>query len=250
MATFEPNAMAVREVDSLVSKLLTDIKVPYSSLGKRVLNQFADLKKVLAADYCNAPGMPPTDLLKELALLVERDIKTQKSTWHNWENPALYASLSRGAVGPRELEVRAEPYREGAGLSLRGFFCRTEVDSKRKFVIFLNTAHHPGAVAATFGHELGHYIYGSLVGETHEMTAFMEGTFASHLLEQEELFGDSLVALSAYNRELIQQIGPIDNIIPGSAEELFSRIKKVYALIGPRYKLDLERSPIGAAWRV
>jgi len=51
--------------------------------------------------------------------------------------------------GPRELEVRAERYTKGAGLALRGFFCRANLGTASKFVIFVNTAHHPGAVAAT-----------------------------------------------------------------------------------------------------
>ena len=117
--------------------------------------------------------------------------------------------------GPRELELRSEPYRTGAGLSLRGFYCRADVGEKSKFVIFVNTAHHPGAVGATLGHELGHYIYGSLVGEKAAHTAFMEGAFANHLIEEDELFADSLVALAAYSPELIERIGGVAQLKPG-----------------------------------
>src|SRR5439155_3305864 len=118
--------------------------------------------------------------------------------------------------------VRAEPYRKGAGLALRGFFCRADVGDAKKFVIFLNTAHLPAAVAATFGHELGHYLYGSLVGEYQTMSAFIEGTFAKHLTEEHELFADACVAFAAYNKDLIQKIGLVDDV--GNTEAILNRI--------------------------
>ncbi len=273
----EPDALVTREVDHLVSKLLGEIKVPFGSLGSRVLNQLADLKKILSTDYMDVPALPSKPLLRELEQIVENDIKQHmpalpsKPLLRELEQivdndagqrpPAAYGSLAElgsrqllshlgNLFGPRELELRAEPYRTGAGLSLRGFYCRTEFGKNSKFVIFVNTAHHPGAVAATLGHELGHYIYGSLVGEKAEHTAFMEGAFANHLVEEDELFADSLVALSAYSPELIKKIGGIANVTPGSSDDLFNRIKFAYDLIGPRYDLDLTKGKMAAAWRV
>jgi hypothetical protein len=173
----------------------------------------------------------------------------QKSDSKPWEDPELLPHLSK-LFGGRELELRAEPYLEGAGLALRGFFCRANVGSKSKFVIFLNTAHHPGAVIATFGHEIGHYIYGSLVGERAKMAAFLEGTFANHIHEEDELFADSLVAFSAYSRDLIKEIGPLKSVAPGKSDELFGRIRRAYGLVGTRYELDLTERKMGNVWRV
>ncbi|HYL58211.1 MAG TPA: hypothetical protein VEU51_05030, partial [Candidatus Acidoferrales bacterium] len=255
VASREPEALVTREVDHLVSQLLEEIKVPYGSLTTRVLNQLSDLKKVLSADYMEIPALPRKHLLKELAQVVDGDIKamwSHSAMWRlleNAESPQLLGHLSR-LVGPRELELRAERYVKGAGLALRGFFCRANLGEKSKFVIFLNTAHHPGAVAATLGHELGHYVYGSLVGERAEHTAFMEGAFASHLNEEDELFADSLVALSAYSPELIKKIGAVTHVRPGTADDLFKRIKVVYEMIGPSYNLDLTKGKMAAAWRV
>lgn len=248
----EPQALVAREVDYLVSKLLTEIKVPFDSLGTRVLTQLSDLKRVLSADYMEVSALPPKPLLKELSQVVETDIKQHTPKWSSLDdfaNKPLMAHLGK-LFGPRELELRAEPYRKGAGLSLRGFFARANMGEKSKFVIFVNTAHHPGAVAATLGHELGHYIYGSLVGEKAAMTAFMEGAFANHLVEEDELFADSLVALSAYSADLIKKIGAITQCKPGSSDDLFNRIKMAYDLIGPRYNLDLTKGKMAAAWRV
>jgi hypothetical protein len=248
----EPEALVSREVDQLVSKLLGEIKVPFNSIGTRVLNQLSDLKKILSADYSNVPALPSKPLLKELANVVENYIKRHIPTYGSLADlgsPQLLGYLGK-IFGPRELELRAEPYRTGAGLSLRGFYCRADVGKKSKFVIFVNTAHHPGAVGATLGHELGHFIYGSLVGEKVAHTAFMEGAFANHLAEQDELFADSLVALAAYTPELIKNIGDITQLKPGFSEDLFTRIKFAYDMIGPRYDLDLTRGKTPASLRV
>ena len=250
--TREPDALAAREVDYLVSKLLGEIKVPFDSIGNRVLNQLTDLKKILSTDYMEVPALPSKHLLKELSGIVDTDIKQHVSSYGNLDD--LRSTQLKGHLeklfGPRELELRAEPYRTGAGLSLRGFYCRADVGEKRKFVIFVNTAHHPGAVGATLGHELGHFIYGSLVGEKAAHTAFMEGAFANHLIEEDELFADSLVALAAYTPEMIKKLGGITQLKPGSPDNLFNSLKWAYQKIGTTYDLDLAKGKMAAAWRV
>ena len=223
-------------------------------MGKRVLNHLADLKKVLSTDYVETADLPDKNLLKELTTVVESDIKPQMREWSEmgkkpWEAPELFPVLSK-LFGGRELELRAEPYLEGAGLALRGFFCRANVGAKSKFVIFLNTAHHPGAVVATFGHEIGHYIYGSLVGERAPMAAFLEGTFSNHIHEEDELFADSLVAFACYPQQVIKEIGSLKNVQPGKSDELFGRIRRAYGLVGSQYELNLEDRKMGNVWRV
>src|SRR5271155_725782 len=253
IASREPSALVSREVDHLVSRLLGEIKVPFDSLGTRVLNQLADLKKILSTDYNDVPALPDKPLLKELAQVVEKDIKQHIPTYGSLQDlgsPQLLGHLEK-LFGPRQLVLRHERYVTGAGLSLRGFYCRADLGEKSKFVIFVNTAHHPGAVGATLGHELGHFIYGSLVGEKAAHTAFMEGAFAKHLSEEDELFADSLVALAAYPPELIKSIGGITHLKPGSSDDLFNRIKSAYKSIGPQYDLDLSKgNKVPAAWRV
>ncbi len=242
----ELDALAAREIDELVSKLLSEVRVPFGSLGGRVLGHLTDLKKILAADYLEDVALPPRQLLRELSQVVNAEITTYDGEWKRLDSPEVLSRLFR-RFGPREIELRAEPYTEGAGLALRGFFCRTSIGSHAKFVIFVNTAHHPGAAAATLGHELGHYIYGSLRGERAPMVAFMEGTFSKHLKEEDEIFADSLVALAAYSKETFKGIGGTDSNT-ASPRELFLRIRSAYRLIGPRYSLDMSR--LTAAWRV
>ncbi|MGD0073997.1 MAG: hypothetical protein ABSD31_06600 [Candidatus Binataceae bacterium] len=243
------DALRVREVDALVSRLLEEIQVSFDDMGAPLLNRIVDLKRVLSADYREAPGRPPKPLLHELARIVELEIKPNFTMLSDgWDKSELLTHLTE-MFGPREIEVRAEPYRRGAGLSLRGFFCRADSGANKKFVIFLNTAHLSGAVAATFGHELGHYVHGSLVGEHQKMAAFMEGTFAKHLTEEGEFFADSLVALAAYSRDLIKRIGLADDFGPGKSEAFFNRIKEAYGFIGHRFH-DFGRSRLATASRM
>jgi hypothetical protein len=243
------DALRVREVDALVSKLLTEIQVSFDSLGRPLINRLVDLKRVLSADYREAPGLPTKPLLHDVGRIVDLEIKPHfPRLSDDWDKSELLTHLTE-TFGPREIEVRAEPYRRGAGLALRGFFCRAESGANKKFLIFLNTAHLSGAVAATFGHELGHYIYGSMVGEHQRMNAFMEGTFAHHLTDQSECFADSLVALAAYSRDLIRRIGLADELAPGKSEQFFKRIKEAYGIIGSRYH-DFGSSRLATASRV
>src|ERR1019366_9161530 len=79
MPSREPAALETREVDHLVSRLLAEIKIPFESLGTRVLNQLSDLKKILSADYVDVPALPSKPLLKELAKIIENDIKRYTS---------------------------------------------------------------------------------------------------------------------------------------------------------------------------
>ena len=77
----EPDALVSREVDHLVSKLLGEIKVPFSSLGTRVLKQLAELKSILSANYSEVPALPSKPLVKELSSIVENHIKRHIPTY-------------------------------------------------------------------------------------------------------------------------------------------------------------------------
>lgn len=242
-------ALQARQVDALVSALLDHMRIPFSSIGGVLAVHLTDLKRVLLADYAQAPGRPDVALIRELGQIVERETKLLPSFWRIVDNRTLLGLLTQ-TYGPREIEVRARPYRSGAGLALRGFFVRTEIGEAPKFVIFLNTAHPAGAVATTFGHELGHYMYGSLVGEEAPMIAFMEGGFASHLGNKSEFFADSFVALAAYNRDLLEKIAPAHEAHPGTPAAFMRQLNRVYRLLGERFDLDLGPGPLRAASRV
>jgi len=246
--TAHMNALSVREIDGLIWRLLDELGLPFDSVGTQALSELNDMRGVLLADYSQVPGLPSRKLLRELSHIVDTEI-VSRLDWEYWDQPQSFESHIN-LFGRREIEVHARPYRQGSGLSLRGFFYQTGADDKKKFIIFLNTAHHPGAVAATFGHELGHYIYSHLVGQTQPITASIEGTFADHLNSQQELFADTVVSLSAYSRNLIRQIAGKKDTERSLGDLLFSQIRKAYAVIGTQYDLDLKRSPLAEPWRI
>jgi hypothetical protein len=242
------DAIEVRDSDALIAKLLGELQISLPSINKQLLVKLADLKKVLASDYCQASGMPANPLVRKLSDVIERDIRSRfDGLATNWNKEDLLRYLAE-VFGPREIEVRAEPYRRGSGLALRGFFCRAEVSRKSKFLIFLNTAHPPAVVAATFGHELGHYIYGSMVGETSNFNAFIEGSFSRHLSDESELFADCLVALSAYDHETLQRIAASDS--ESRADRWVTLMKEIHRMIDSRYHLNLSPGRLANVSRV
>src|SRR5579863_704006 len=81
-----PDAMVAREVDDLVARLLGEIKVPFSSISKRVAQQLSDLKRVLMSDYEEAPALPGKPLLNELSLVVDKEIKANTALWSTIDN--------------------------------------------------------------------------------------------------------------------------------------------------------------------
>ena len=108
IASREPSALVSREVDNLVSRLLGEIKVPFNSLSTRVLNQLSDLKRILSTDYSDVPALPDKPLLKELAQVVEKDIKQHIPTYGSLQDlgsPQLLGHLEK-LFGPRQLVLR------------------------------------------------------------------------------------------------------------------------------------------------
>lgn len=184
----EQEVLIAREVGRLVEDLLCELSMARSSRTKETLKQLGDLRKILSTNYVEDITLPSQELLHELAeivasLIVSRDGRE----WKNLSSAQLLSRLFR-RLGPREIELHARPYLHGAGLKIRGFFCRTEIKGGARFIIFVNTAHHPGAAAASLGHELGHYVYVALKGEIAPTLALLEGSFARHFDRESELF--------------------------------------------------------------
>jgi len=245
----EQEGLIAREVGRLVDDLLHELNMSRNSRTTEALKQLGDLRKILSTNYVEDITLPSQELLHELAeivasLIVSRDGRE----WKNLSSAQLLSRLFR-RLGPREIELHARPYLHGAGLKIRGFFCRTEIKGGARFIIFINTAHHPGAAAASLGHELGHYVYDALKGETASTLALLEGSFARHFDRESELFADCLVSLSAYSREVFREISRDGIDASGvSGREMLPPLLRVYRLIGARYGLDLRK--LSEAWRI
>lgn len=232
------------EVGKLIELLLKEFRIPALSQSQQSSRYLEDLKYLLTIDYREVVRrFLNRDVLKELSKVSEDVIRPAlfvlltrlRAGGIRPENPPLLDPL-KGIFGPDELEIHAQPYRTGAGLSLRGFYCRADLSDKSRFIIFLNTAHCPGAVAATFAHELGHYVYG-LLGRGSPVAAW-EGAFHSHLEEPDEVFADTLVSLSMYSPRLIRKIR-LSHRPAVERIDFVRQLRLAYELMPFSYRIDL-----------
>jgi len=231
------------EVGKLIELLFKEFSIPALSQSQRMSRYLDDLKYLLTTDYREVVGrLLNRNVLRKLSKVSENVISPAALFLRN----RLAAGGSVSEIGhidplkaifrPDELEIRAEPYRTGVGLSLRGFYCRSEIGDKRRLVIFLNTAHCPGSVAATFAHELGHHVHGLF--DRGSPIAASEGAFHNHLKEPDEVLADTLVSLSMYSRRVIRKIRLTDR--PAVERTDFVRqVRRAYGSIPSSYRVDL-----------
>ncbi len=237
--------------DALIERLLDGLNLPATATPGEYEHPMADLRTVLAADYREAPGFPSNSLTHELIRVVENLITPYRHIWRCWQDRQNVHQL-RKVFRWGDVVVNAQPYMQDTGLSLWGFSCAAKLDARNKFVIYLNTAHDPGAVAATIGHELGHYVYNAIGGGTCAEQAAMGNIFAAHLAQEEELFSDAVVALSAYSYPKVKQIlGPGNSRRGGPADAGFAgQMRAALSAIDPQYRIDLGSDGLTASWRI
>lgn len=106
-------------------------------------------------------------------------------------------------------------------------------------------------MAATIGHELGHYVYSSIGAGKCGQPAAMGSVFGQHLVEESELFSDAVVALSAYSQPTTRRIlGPRGECGGSSDPGLVDRLHAACSTIDSQYRIDLRREGLTAAWRI
>jgi hypothetical protein len=206
--------------------------------------ELVELSEVLRADYREAPGLPAPAMTRRLAALATSGLDPRRQAWRKWRTSETFRVRPRQLDG-KAIAVHAEPYTRGAGLLLWGFSCDAHIGGSGAFIIFLNTAHQPGAVAATVAHELGHYIYRSIAPDACDTMAPLAANFASHLDDDAELFSDSLAALSAYNPGALARIRASRARRSGVGE-----IVAALNAIDPEYRIDFAHPTVSPAWRV
>jgi hypothetical protein len=228
------------------ARVLEDVGLgPLRPHSERAL---ADLNAVLEANYGDVQGFPGPDLTRELYRIVHNFIAPYGAIWDSWQDRQSISRLRR-IFNWGEVIVDAQPYVRGAGLNLWGFSTKTKVLGQPKRLIFLNTAHEAGAVAATIGHELGHYIFASIVGTAGD-EAYMESMFVRHLQNEEELFCDAVVAMSVYSRRSIADLKWRREASAGSRGKARTQISEALELVDPRYRIDLKSPHLRSPWPI
>jgi len=168
-----------------------------------------DLEKLLKRDYSKA-------LRKHVGRAeVLRLTKSASKLWPGLNREKLpvptkadFAAIS----GQLSLNLSIRKCRERDGMALRGFYVRSieEIAKARQKggLIYLNTAHHPAAVGATFCHEIGHHLALNVLpgADDRQVHYFFDAAYSSHLDDPVELTADILVSLAAYPKSAARKM--------------------------------------------
>jgi hypothetical protein len=171
-------------------------------------NPGADLRKLAHRDYVRSlrKVLQYRDLL--------RIVSAAERVWPNLNREQLntFAKKEFGRRATRltsdlEVHLKAEPYRGPEGLALRGFYVETQMERLHRPLIYINTAHHPGAISATFCHEVGHHLTARLFDTTRQgVHFFFDADYTGHLDDPLELAADVLVSLAGYPAPIARAI--------------------------------------------
>jgi len=227
------------------AQLLRALELSEGQVGKRELSELND---VLTTDYRTAPALPAPGTARYLDGIVNTTLDLRHPSWKKWRHSRNF-SVRLPDFRSQDIVVRTAPYMRGAGLLLWGFSCDMRIGDRGSFVIFLNTAHQPGAITTTAAHELGHYIHRRIESTSSHAMAALSANFVTHLSDKAELFSDSVVALSAYSADKIRQIRGWHNGSPGAANWR-REIIRAGELISPDYRMDFARKTMSPEWRV
>ncbi len=106
-----------------------------------------------------------------------------------------------------DIHFQGAPFTGPDGFAVRGFFVNRDDQSLQRPLIYVNTAHHPVAAAATLFHEVGHLVasrfFAPREGEVH---FFFDADYVSHLDDVEELSADIVLSLVAYPAAVARDI--------------------------------------------
>ncbi len=117
--------------------------------------------------------------------------------------PTQYAEIASDL----NVHFQATPYGGPEGMALRGFYVSKLGRMLKRPLIYVNTAHHPGAVSATFCHEVGHYVTAKVLKPEPDTVHFFFGSaHYEHLRDPLELAADAVVSLAAYPESLARTI--------------------------------------------
>jgi hypothetical protein len=169
-----------------------------------------DLEKLLKRDYGKAvrKNVSRADVVKLVA--------SATTLWPelNRERLGVPTKADFAAISDQlSLNLSIRKCRERDGMALRGFYVRSieEIAKKARHkggLIYLNTAHHPAAVGATFCHEIGHHLALNVLQQADHgpVHYFFDAAYSSHLDDPVELTADVLVSLAAYPKSAARKM--------------------------------------------
>ena len=232
-----------------LSRLFTAIQSPSMPFGNGLDESAGELRTVVSADYREASALPSSMLARELAGVVESEVKPRSQSWRALPSSKRF-SRAVEVFTEEPITVQGAPYLQGAGLGLWGFSFKLGLGKAAKSGIFLNTAHAAGAVATTMAHEIGHLAESFIFDDKQPRVALLDGTFAEHLDQESELFADCLVSLMAYDRSVVRNIGLRYEACLLQPNSVADAARYGYAEICPEFRIDIFSKSLSAEWRL
>ncbi len=128
-----------------------------------------------------------------------------------WPRLGKEPMQARGAWPTRtevatRLGVRLAEIPRPDAISLLGFYSPAGMLKSPRPFIFVNSAHHPLAMATAFCHEIGHHLDTVVLGKSCSSLSCFDWDYSSHLDDRAELVADALVSLAAYPKSLARRM--------------------------------------------
>src|SRR5271166_840767 len=131
--------------------------------------------------------------------------------------------------------LQAHAFTGSDGTAFRGFYVNGAEVLKRP-LIWVNTAAHPGAMAAAFWHEIGHHLTNRIWNTRQPPISLSFGAnYRDHLADPKEIAADMVRVLGGYPKATAEQLfgGPDMESLRGDADLLVSAARPhVRAVMG------------------
>lgn len=190
-------------IDSIAERILKRAQPSAAELAA-LKRPMRDIEQLMRRDYVRA--LRKRLGYRELLTLVSQ----ANGLWPGLNRERLMWKRRHLTEFSEQLSVHlsARPRREPEGMALRGFYVHKSRSTLKRPLIYVNTAHHPAAVAATFCHEVGHHLAtGRLAREKQTpIHFFFDAAYARHIDDPTELSADVLVSLAAYPEPVARRI--------------------------------------------
>jgi len=226
------------ELDRLVTEILSTFRIEADDGDPQWRARLRDLRRILARDY----RATVRSLHRSGRLPVREFVRETGRYFPAMNRKALqFDKAMRDQVVQLGVALRMEEAPERR--SLRAFYHR---DGRHGPLIWLNVAHLPGAVAASFGHELGHWFRERMLGPGTEEPprAFFNADFADHLRRPEELFADLFPVIAAYPTNIAERVFPTGSW-PQRLRKMTrldrGTLARLRAHLGSNYGFDIEQ---------
>jgi len=195
-------------IEKLATEILASARGAERGHLKAWRNPAKDIERLARRDYVRS-------LRRQLSFEdIVKIIANASRVWPNLNEVQLhvitqqqFARTARRMTAYLNVHLQASPYEGPEGLALRGFYIEKRRRVLKRPLIYVNTAHHPGAVSSTFCHELGHHLTSQLFGAPSEgVHFFFDSAYAEHLDDPIELAADVLVSLAGYPAPVARSI--------------------------------------------